>query len=1159
MKNLVRHPGAIPFFIAVFLNAFVDLGHKIVIQNTVFKIYDGSEQVILTAIVNGLILLPFILLFSPAGFISDKLNKTRVMQIAAWAAVVLTAGITVCYAMGWFWAAFGMTFLLATQSAFYSPAKYGFIRVLFGKERLAEANGLVQTISIVAILAGTFVFSIFFEMLFPADATSKADILKAVTPLGFLLMANAIFELVMMYRLPKIEEIPTNKQFSVGSYVTGQTINQDLKPILSNQTIWLSVIGLSVFWSIGQVMLAAFPSFVKAELGETNTIMIQAILAATGLGIAVGSFIAGKVSKNYIETGLIPLGAAGIAIGISVLPSLTSLSAFALDFFIVGLMGGLFIVPLNSIIQFHAKNGELGQVLAGNNLFQNIAMLSFLGVTVLFSTLGLESKQLLYVTAVVAFIGGLYTVYRLPQSFVRFILTLLMTRSYKVNVLGLKSVPADKGVLLLGNHISWVDWAILQIAYPRQIHFVMAKSIYSNRLLKPFLDFFGCIPIEPGKSSKNSLDRVTELLNQGKVVGLFPEGRISKNGHLAEFKRGYERAVSKTNNDVVIQPFFLRGLWGSRFSRASDNYKNTLSSKWNKGTWRREVIVAFGNPINKETNADALKQKVFDLSAKSWNTYADQLPTITSAWIDQCKTKGKQLCMADSIGGDLSSYKALAGTISLSQKIENISKGDSNIGILLPTSNAGMLTNMAALFQGKTIVNLNYTASESALFSAVEQANIRTIYTSKKFVNKLTAKGMEIQNVLEKCNTVYLEDIGEDISGTTKIVNYLMVRFLPKRVLKALFTQRSAIDDTAAILFSSGSEGVPKGVVLSHKNIMANLRQVADVLNTQTDDTIVASLPLFHAFGLTVTQFMPLIEGIPVVSHADPTDAPGVGKLVAKYEATILCGTSTFLRLYTRNSRLHPLMFDTLRTVVSGAEKLDPIVRKAFKEKFKKDIYEGYGATETTPVAAVNLPDILNTGDWKIQKGNKEGTVGMPLPGTSFKIVNPNSFEELPLGEDGMILIGGAQVMEGYLNNAEKTKSVIKIIDGMRWYVSGDKGHIDDDGFLTIVDRYSRFAKLGGEMVSLSEVETTISAAMSSNIEETHEFIAVNLPDEKKGEKIVVLTNSDVTKEDIRQAMIANKCNPLHIPSKVLTLPDLPRLGSGKTDFVLAKKLAYGE
>ena len=246
-------------------------------------------------------------------------------------------------------------------------------------------------------------------------------------------------------------------------------------------------------------------------------------------------------------------------------------------------------------------------------------------------------------------------------------------------------------------------------------------------------------------------------------------------------------------------------------------------------------------------------------------------------------------------------------------------------------------------------------------------------------------------------------------------------------------------------------------------------------------------------------------------------------------------------------------MFDGLRIVVSGAEKLNPDVRQAFKMKFSKDIFEGYGTTETSPVASVNLPDVLDTTYWKIQLGGKQGTVGMPLPGASFKIVDPVSFEELPNGEDGMILVGGPQVMQGYLNDPEKTQQVIRLIDDVRWYVSGDKGHLDEDGFLVIIDRYSRFAKLGGEMISLSEVESSVRQSLEMP---DIEVIAVNVPDEKKGERVILLTDQDLELRTLRQAMLDAEINPLLIPSKVLQVEVLPKLGSGKTDFASAKELA---
>jgi acyl-[acyl-carrier-protein]-phospholipid O-acyltransferase / long-chain-fatty-acid--[acyl-carrier-protein] ligase len=278
-----------------------------------------------------------------------------------------------------------------------------------------------------------------------------------------------------------------------------------------------------------------------------------------------------------------------------------------------------------------------------------------------------------------------------------------------------------------------------------------------------------------------------------------------------------------------------------------------------------------------------------------------------------------------------------------------------------------------------------------------------------------------------------------------------------------------------------------------------------------------------------------------------------IAKAITRHKVTMMCATATFLRLYTRNKKVQPLMLDSLRVVVAGAEKLAPEIRAEFQQRFNKTIYEGYGATETTPVASVNVPDQLDPNDWRVQTGNKLGTVGLPLPGCAFRVVDPVSLNTLPVGEDGLILISGTQVMLGYLNDAEKTQSVIVELDGRRWYKTGDKGHVDADGFLSIVDRYSRFAKLGGEMISLGAVEQEVKKVLEDS---EVELVAVNIPDEKKGEKIVLLINKELELSDLRQRLLAINCNPLLIPSQVNILTAIPKLGSGKTDFSAAKAIA---
>lgn len=1046
MGGLVKNIGTLPFLMAVFLNTLVDLGHKIVIQNTIFKVYDGSEQVFLTAIVNGLILLPFILLFSTAGYVADKYPKSSVMRLAAWIAVALTIGITVCYALGWFWAAFAMTFLLAIQSAIYSPAKYGYIRSLFGKEHLAEGNGLVQAISISGILAGTVLFSILFEMWFPQEGADKSEILTTLIPIGFILIASSAFELIMIYRVPQLDTHKEDHQFDWKAYRTGKLALNNLKPVFNNQVIFLSIIALTVFWSIAQVMLAAFPAFVKNQTGETNTIIIQAILGASGLGIVLGSLIAAKSSRNYIETGLIPVGAAGVAIGLFVLPTLSSHLLMGLDFLFIGMMGGMLIVPLNSLIQYHAGENNSGRILAASNFIQNAGMLLFLVITVSFAVAGFSSASLLLLIAVVAVIGFAYAVYHLPQSLVRFILSYLMNLKYKVNVEGMKNIPATGGVLLLGNHISWIDWAIVQLASPRRVRFVMLKSIYERWYLCWFFKLFGSIPIEAGPSSTKALEIVAELLNKGDVVCLFPEGTISRNGHLGMFKHGYRKAARLANDDVVIVPFYLRGLWGSQFSRSSEKLKAVT-----KNSQRRELLVSFGTSLPIDTETELLKRRIFDLSIIAWENYKQSLPSLADAWIESAKRVGSDMAIADTSARPLSATEALFKSILLSRQISRISTMQ-NIGILLPTSSAAVLTNLAGLLSGKTIVNLNFTSSSEVFNKVITKSEITTVYTSQQFVKQLEDKGVKIAEYLDKIDVVYLESISDQANQFATAATWLAVNFLPIWLLKKIFSKNHNGESVAAIIFGQSGQEAPDGVVLSHQNIMINLKQVSEVLNAEGDDVVMASLPLYQSFGLTVTQFLPLVEGLPMVCHADPLDSVGVAKAVAKYNATIMFGTPTLFAQYVDDDDVLPLMFKSLRTAVAGGERLIGEVQTAFKLKFSKDIYEGYGATETSPVASVNLPDVLDTSYWHVQLGTKQGTVGMPLPGASFKIVDPDTFEERPTKESGMILIGGPQVMQGYLNDPEKTARTIHQADGICWFISNDIGHLDEDGFLQITD-----------------------------------------------------------------------------------------------------------
>ncbi|MBV0932061.1 acyl-[ACP]--phospholipid O-acyltransferase [Marinobacterium weihaiense] len=1149
MLELLRLRGFVAFVAIAFINAFVDLGHKITIQNTLFKVYDGDTQILLTAVVNGLILLPFILLFTPAGFLSDKYPKHRVMRVSAWVAVAVTLAITGCYYLGWFIPAFALTFVLALQSALYSPAKYGFIRELVGNERLSEGNGWIQATTMVAILGGIVAFSALFEWRVAGlESMTTTGILTEVAPLGWLLVGGALIELVLAYRLPALSTTDCTQHFDMQDYLTGRSLKRNLRALGEPRVILLSIIGLTLFWSVSQVMLAVFPAYAEAHLQQNNTFVIQSVMAMAGIGILLGSVLAARLSRHFINAGLIPLGAVGVAAGLLMLPTLDSIWLSAVAFLLIGVSGALMTIPLNALIQFNAPEVRLGRVLAGNNFVQNLGMLAFLILTVGSALVSIPSLNLLWLLGAVGVAGACFAVLVLPQALIRLLVSALVRRRYNLKVQGFEHLPASgEGVLLLGNHISWLDWAMVQMACPRHIHFVMERSIYERWYLRWFLDLYGVIPISTG-GSRSAMKQVRQLLADGKVVCLFPEGAISYSGQLGEFKRGFERIAQVGEDETLpavrIVPFYLRGLWGSRFSRSSERLQAIAS----QGI-RRDVIVSFGTPLPLESRAEAVKQAVVELSVRAWNEYTDTLETLPAAFIRTAKSAPTDWALTDLNGPVLNHRRLLTASILFSRRLKRLQ--GQNLGMLLPTAAGGAIANMAALMAGKTVVNLNYTAPESALISALEQAGVKTLVTSERFLKKLEQRGVQLEELLSRVTVVKLEAVKEGIGKTESVLTLMQSVLLPRPVLQWLYAGKGGLDDTAAILFSSGSEGAPKGVMLSHRNMMANLKQISAVLNVQNDDCILATLPLFHAFGLTVTCMLPLVEGIPLVCHPDPMDAANIGKAAARYRATILCGTSTFLGIYMRNKRLHPLMFDSLRVVVAGAEKLSPTIKTGFEARFKVPVLEGYGCTETTPVAGVNLPDYLDTRFWNVQVGERQGTVGMALPGSMFRIVDPDTLEPLPIGEDGLILLGGSQIMKGYLNNPEKTAEVVVEQDGLRWYKTGDKGHLDEDGFLTIVDRYSRFAKVGGEMLSLSAVETALGRGLGY---EEQRLAAVAVPDDKKGERIVLLVEEDA--EDVQSRLRKADVPALYRPAQVIKVEQIPVLGSGKTDLAAAKRLA---
>ena len=453
------------------------------------------------------------------------------------------------------------------------------------------------------------------------------------------------------------------------------------------------------------------------------------------------------------------------------------------------------------------------------------------------------------------------------------------------------------------------------------------------------------------------------------------------------------------------------------------------------------------------------------------------------------------------------------------------------------------ISNIAVAFAGKVPVNLNFTLSAEAFDSCVKQCNMRTIITSRAFLEKA--------GIAAKPEMVLLEDIKQKISPVKSVLYLLSAFLLPKWLLSALFVHgdKLNVDDVATVIFSSGSTGEPKGVLLTHANVFSNIESLYQVFNIRRDDVVVAALPFFHSFGFTATMCFPIGTAVGVVYHTNPLDAGTIGKLAAKYKGTLLMGTPTFMSAYVKKCSKE--QFASVRMAVVGAEKLKEPLANAFKEKFGIVPFEGYGATELSPIVTVGFPNYVNDAAMEEQIGHKFGKVGHPIPGVAVKVVDPDTFEIKGANEEGLLLVKGANVMKGYLNNPGKTAEVLK--DG--WYITGDIATIDEDGFIKITDRLSRFSKIGGEMVPHIKVEENIMEALGA----TDPVVAVTaVADEKKGERLVVLHAIDMDIDAVCESLTRKGIPNLWIPKKdsFFRVEAIPVLGTGKTDLKRVKALA---
>lgn len=1126
--------GTVRYFISIFAITFVQIGVFIYTQKVIAG--TANDQVFLweSLILQGLFLLPYIFMIVPASYFSNKFSKQKVLAFSSLFMTLAMIAMAVCTTVGFPKTAYWLTLALAAGFAIHSPAKYGILKEMFGTARLSYANAFLQLVSIAALIAASWAmtFGVNWATRTFSDLPSLTDFLSKSIAFPWILTGFSVLATVMSFVIPKIgHEDPFLKMRSAKRTITSTW---------SNKNVRATIIGLSMFWAMAQVFVLVF----QDSSGVESLSVLKNSLVHTFIGLTIGSFIAAKVSENFIETGLIPLGVLGTSFSILLIPFTVNPIVLAILFGLVGLFGGLLLVPLNALLQFNTRPNTSGRIIAVSNMVQAIVLALFLLVhALLLYYTKMTPHHLFMGLGLIFLVGFTWSIYNMPQALLRSLLKLVFSR-YKMHVLGVENIPNDGPVLLVGNHHSFIDWAILQMASPRPLRIASNKDHFEKWYLRAILKRLGMIRIS-SRDPSPALKQINEALLNGEAVVIFPTGEVSKAPHIVPFTLDFSDAVKNTN--AIIVPFYIQGMWGSRYSYSgSDMYDVTTP---------RAVTMAFGKPIPADTPANEIRTIVRNVSIDAWAYGISFRKPIAASWLRTCKKvvrSGPSIYNPD--GGHLSGYKLLCAVLAFSRQLKKIVGKEQNVGIMLPPSPAGVIVNMALWMLGKTNVNLNYTSAPDIVANCIRQADIKTVITSSQFIEKLQNRGNDYSTMGgAECNVVFAEDIQSQISKGS-LLYYLVIGFiLPTFVIEFFFMKRVKLSDIATIMFSSGSEGTPKGVMLSHSNLIGNIQQTSCILNVCRGDVMLCELPLFHSFGLTVTTLLNLIEGCPIVTIADPTDVKTMARACAEFRVTAFVGTPTFLRAFVVNRLVHPMVFKYLRIIIAGAESLRPELQEAFRMKFGKDIFEGYGCTETTPVASVNTENMLLNDFLTMQVNNKPGSVGMALPGTRFRIVDPDTNEELPVGEAGMILIGGCQVMTGYLKDPERTAQALIEIDGKRWYRTGDKGYLDEDGFLTIVDRYSRFAKIGGEMVSLGAVEMRIQ---DTQVLKGFDYAVTSIKDVVKGERLVLLFEGEKDPATVLQELRQSGMPPLMIPSQAFVVEHLPKLGTGKMNFKLVKEIA---
>jgi acyl-[acyl-carrier-protein]-phospholipid O-acyltransferase / long-chain-fatty-acid--[acyl-carrier-protein] ligase len=1080
-------------------------------------------------ILAAIIILPFILFSPTAGWVADRFSKRNVIVISLWGQLGVILILFGGLALHNISLSILALFLLGVQCAFFSPAKQGIIKEIVQTAKISSAIGVVEVTAIASMLVGGLAGGALFDFCFSTLGNSWH---AAEATMG-VLACLAFGSLIAGYQ---IQPTPSHTTQPFRASLLWEHFGQ-LRDVWREQPIRLCVLGISYFYGLaGALYLTLFEVSRSVHADQVGTASHTGVYMATlGLGIICGSFLVTRMTTHQVEIGLIPIGSAGL-IGATLLAGYAAPKAawFLLALFAMGVAGALFVVPLNAHLQEQVEPERRGRILSANLLFNNlfgvVAVLVQYIVTAIFDV---KPQEQLLLYAIPTALLTLYIIFLTPEGLLRLALGLIARTFYRVTPVGLDALPATGGVLLLPNHISYVDAVILQLACPRPIRFLVYDQIYRARFLHWGLRLLGAIPISP-KIARTAIETAVNTLARGEVVCLFPEGALTRTATLQKLNRGYELIAGKAH--VPVMPVWLENVWGSIFSY----YGGQFFWKWPRVVPLR-VSIFFGSLINAaDASPEVVRKALYDLSEKAFQERPELKSHVAYEVLRGLRKRFFTPIIIDAFAGNRSvtGGELLAVASVLSQWLRK-NVPEKRIGIVLPTSIGAAVANLGVLFAGKIPVNLNFTAGRAANEAAIARAGIQRLITAPAVVEQ-----MKDFPWLE--NRIDLGELIKSFPKSTLKRAGLRAFLLPLGILRRnLGIPKKGDREEAALLFTSGSSGEPKAVVLTHRNILANTAQIGAILGRIHLESILGSLPVFHSFGFTVTLWWPLLGGPRVVTYPSPLDAVKLVETIERHKLQLLITTPTFLRAFLRKAK--PEQLKSLKMVVTGAEKLPLDLLKEFEAKFGIQVSEGYGMTEASPVVACNLfdepPSKMNP-DGVL--GRRIGSVGRMVPGLSAKIRDPETNADLGIFQSGMLWLRGANVFDGYFKETDQTTAVLK--DG--WYKTGDVGRLDEDGFLFIEGRMSRFSKIAGEMVPHLTIEQRITEALDLHpaAGEGPAIAVMGVPDEKRGESLVLLATVPVDQADLRKNLVTMGLPNLWIPKVVRQVPAIPILATGKLD-----------